>query len=69
MEIDEQMRIWSKVLDLEKKREKVVDQVKSKSVPMDEDRDEPMKSDDSDDDEEEVDIDEYLDWRAKKSHK
>lgn len=68
-EIDEQMRIWSRVLDLEKKKEAVVEKVKgSKSEPMMEDNGKET-SDDSDDANEDIDIDEYLDWRAKKSHK
>lgn len=66
-EIDEQMRIWSRVLDLEKKREAVVEKVKDKSEPMQEDS--RVNSDSDDADQEDIDIDEYLDWRAKKSHK
>lgn len=66
-EIDEQMRIWSRVLDLEKKREAVVEKVKDQSEPMQEDS--RVNSDSDDADQEDIDIDEYLDWRAKKSHK
>lgn len=69
-EIDEQMRIWSRVLDLEKKKEAVVEKVKeSKSESMNVD-DDGRETDDSDDsDHEDINIDEFLDWRAKNSHK
>lgn len=69
-EIDEQMRIWSRVLDLEKKKEAVVEKVKeSKSETMNVD-DDGRETDDSDDsDHEDINIDEFLDWRAKNSHK
>lgn len=65
-EIDEQMRIWSRVLDLEKKKEAVVEKVKTKSEPMEDKNDDEESSSDEGED---IDIDEYLDWRAKKSHK
>lgn len=61
-EIDEQMRNWSRVLDLELKKEKVkAEAVKSAS--------ESMQDALTEDDEEEEDFDEFLDWRAKKSFK
>ncbi|XP_063704490.1 zinc finger protein 830 [Culicoides brevitarsis] len=66
-EIDEQMRIWSRVLDLEKKKEAVVEKFKEvKHEAMEED---PQNDKSSDSEDSDVDIDEYLDWRAKKSHK
>lgn len=60
-EIDEQMRNWSRVLDLELKKEKVkTEAVKSANEGM-------QEASTEDDDEE--DFDEFLDWRAKKSFK
>lgn len=60
-EIDEQMRNWSRVLDLELKKEKVkAEGVKSANEGM-------QEASTEDDDEE--DFDEFLDWRAKKSFK
>ncbi|XP_075231112.1 zinc finger protein 830-like [Lycorma delicatula] len=56
-EIDEQLRNWSRVLDLEVKKEKVQAET-SKGV---EDMDQDTASDD------EGDFDEFLDWRAKRS--
>lgn len=67
-EIDEQMRIWSRVLDLEKKKEAVIEKFKEKSEPMQDDR-HKENSESDDENEDDIDIDEYLDWRAKKSHK
>lgn len=61
-EIDEQLRIWSKVVEIEKKTEALHKQVKSKSNQVDSD-DEDESSDEN------MDVDEFLDWRAKKSHK
>lgn len=69
-EIDEQMRIWSRVLDLEKKKEAVVEKVKeSKSETMNVDDDSPETDNSDNSDHEDIDIDEFLDWRAKNSHK
>lgn len=62
-EIDEQITIWSRVLEIEKQKEKVVEKLKSQPEMMDHDG-EP-----SDSDVEDEDLDEYLDWRVKKSHK
>ncbi|XP_053658835.1 zinc finger protein 830 [Anopheles marshallii] len=75
-EIDEQIRNWSRVLDLEKKKEQVKTMKgaifsvggtnhlsktdRSMQTSVDDDRD-----DDGDDEE----FDEFLDWRAKKSYK
>ncbi|XP_053603400.1 zinc finger protein 830 [Plodia interpunctella] len=58
-EIDEQMRNWSRVLDLELKKE----ETKKKKMDM-----ERMSEDDIDESSNEDDIDEFLDWRAKKSY-
>ncbi|RZF40727.1 hypothetical protein LSTR_LSTR008676 [Laodelphax striatellus] len=56
-EIDEQLRNWSRVLDLEVKKEKIQAEPVSKM-------EEATERDSSD---EEPDFDEFLDWRAKKS--
>uniref|UniRef100_A0A182PYH7 ZNF380 coiled-coil domain-containing protein n=1 Tax=Anopheles epiroticus TaxID=199890 RepID=A0A182PYH7_9DIPT len=76
-EIDEQIRNWSRVLDLEKKKEQVktmksvktsardVNQLKKIGQSMDPGNDDVREDDDDDDD----DFDEFLDWRAKKSYK
>ncbi|KAJ0178733.1 hypothetical protein K1T71_005508 [Dendrolimus kikuchii] len=57
-EIDEQIRNWSRVLDLELKKE----ETKKKTIEY-----EQMSENDEGDSENEEDIDEFLDWRAKKS--
>uniref|UniRef100_A0A336KS75 Zinc finger protein 830 n=1 Tax=Culicoides sonorensis TaxID=179676 RepID=A0A336KS75_CULSO len=62
-EIDEQMRIWSRVLDLEKKKEQVVEKIHTEKMEVEE-----KDSESSDSDLNEDEIDEYLDWRAKKLH-
>lgn len=56
-EIDEQLRNWSRVLDLEVKKERVQAETYKSIEEMDQD----SISDD------EGDFDEFLDWRAKKS--
>ncbi|XP_022193289.2 zinc finger protein 830 [Nilaparvata lugens] len=56
-EIDEQLRNWSRVLDLEVKKEKIQAEPVTKM-------EETTERDSSD---EEPDFDEFLDWRAKKS--
>lgn len=61
-DIDEQLRIWTKILEIEKKTEEVVKQGKTKTNAMDDGE----KGESSDED---MDVDEFLDWRAKKSHK
>ncbi|CAH2267695.1 jg4724 [Pararge aegeria aegeria] len=58
-EIDEQMRNWSRVLDLELKKEET--KKKIQDIEM-------LNEDDYNDSENEADIDEFLDWRAKKSY-
>jgi len=60
-EIDEQMRNWSRVLDLELKKEAVVKAVCRRNNGDDDDSE--LSSED------EAEFDEYLDWRAKKSYK
>nr|XP_034829802.1 zinc finger protein 830 [Maniola hyperantus] len=58
-EIDEQIRNWSRVLDLELKKEET--KKKIQDIEMN-------NEDDDKDSENEADIDEFLDWRAKKSY-
>ncbi|XP_030028164.2 zinc finger protein 830 [Manduca sexta] len=58
-EIDEQIRNWSRVLDLELKKE----ETKKKINEM-----EQMSLDEDGETDNENDIDEFLDWRAKKSY-
>lgn len=60
-EIDEQIRNWSRVLDLELKKE----ETKKKKQDMDEQMSEDIEDDDGNEDD---NIDEFLDWRAKKSY-
>ncbi|CAH0725179.1 unnamed protein product, partial [Brenthis ino] len=57
-EIDEQIRNWSRVLDLELKKEET--KKKIQDVEM-------LDKEDDNESDNEVDIDEFLDWRAKKS--
>ncbi|XP_055544699.1 zinc finger protein 830 [Wyeomyia smithii] len=69
-EIDEQIRNWSRVLSLEKKKE----QVRSKTVSALEAGQKMVqvkkeKQADSDDEGDDADFDEFPDWRAKKSFK
>lgn len=61
-EIDEQIERWSKVLELEKKKELVSSKLKQRPVKM-----EVESSEESDDDDE--NFDEFPDWRAKKFHR
>ncbi|CAB3239370.1 unnamed protein product [Arctia plantaginis] len=58
-EIDEQIRIWSKVLDFELKKEETK-KSKQDTEQMSEDEEGESENDD--------DIHEFLDWRAKKSY-
>ncbi|XP_046740541.1 zinc finger protein 830 [Diprion similis] len=58
-EIEEQMRHWSRVLELERRREEVLEHVERKSAAVEEE----VSSGD------EAEFDEFLDWRAKKSYK
>lgn len=64
-EIDEQMRNWSRVLDLEKRIQEVIvaEKIKSKKMEIGDDDDSNDENDDGGSDEE---FDEFLDWRAKK---
>ncbi|XP_047100398.1 zinc finger protein 830 [Schistocerca piceifrons] len=66
-EIDEQIRNWSRVLDLERKKELVAQQsnTSGKGGGGASDEESPNSSDELDPDS----FDEYLDWRAKKSFK
>ncbi|GLH10996.1 Coiled-coil domain-containing protein 16 [Gryllus bimaculatus] len=59
-EIDEQMRNWTRVIHLEKKKEEVVQVVSGRNAGGD---DEQLSSAD------EAEFEEYLDWRSKKSYK
>lgn len=75
-EIDEQIRNWSRVLDLEKKKEQVKTMkgaLFAKGGMNDFSKtDQPMQTadgDDRDDEDDDEEIDEFLDWRAKKSYK
>ncbi|XP_055849586.1 zinc finger protein 830 [Episyrphus balteatus] len=63
-EIDEQIERWSKVLDLEKKKEYVSSKLKERPVAMVVDSSE--EESEADDDE---NFDEFPDWRAKKFHR
>lgn len=65
-EIDEQILKWSRVLDLEKKKENICAKVKQKAKMRMDDSSE-SESNDSDDDK--TDIDDLLDWRAKRLEK
>ncbi|XP_023933823.1 zinc finger protein 830 [Bicyclus anynana] len=58
-EIDEQIRNWSRVLDLELKKEET--KKKIQDIEM-------LNEDDDNDSDNEAEIDEFLDWRAKKSY-
>ncbi|XP_037043930.1 zinc finger protein 830 [Bradysia coprophila] len=66
-EIDEQIRNWSRVVSLEKKKETV----KEKDVNISSRAVNSSIKTNSDDDEDDDDdnFDEYIDWRAKKSYK
>uniref|UniRef100_U5EY19 Zinc finger protein 830 n=1 Tax=Corethrella appendiculata TaxID=1370023 RepID=U5EY19_9DIPT len=72
-EIDEQIRNWSRVLDLEKQKESVVKDVKSGKLNVKQNakiiRNGNGDSSGDEDDDNNDDFDEFLDWRAKKSHK
>lgn len=61
-EIDEQIERWSKVLDLEKKKEFVSSKLKEQPVKMDIESSEESEADDEN-------FDEFPDWRAKKFHR
>ncbi|CAG9807835.1 unnamed protein product [Chironomus riparius] len=66
-EIDEQIRNWSRVLEMEKKKEEIETKLKQEISTKD-DSDIIMKTSDTESDEDE-DIPEFIDWRSKKSHK
>jgi len=58
-EIDEQLKNWSRVLNLERKKTEVITTVNK----------DPTNADNADVSDDEADFDEYLDWRSKKSFK
>ncbi|XP_070494107.1 zinc finger protein 830 [Chironomus tepperi] len=66
-EIDEQIRNWSRVLEMEKKKEEIETKLKQENI-IKSDNDTIMKTSDTESDEDE-DIPEFIDWRSKKSHK
>ncbi|XP_035901971.1 zinc finger protein 830 [Anopheles stephensi] len=76
-EIDEQIRNWSRVLDLEKKKEQV--KTMKGSMVSEGGTDHPANTgqsiklsaeeDEREDDDDDEEFDEFLDWRAKKSFK
>lgn len=59
-EIDEQIRKWSKVLDMEKKKDVISVKVKERPSKMEED------SESCESGSEDVEINEFLDWRSKR---
>jgi zinc finger protein 830 len=59
-EIDEQIKHWSKVIELEKKREKIA--LATENMNNMEIKNEPDEIEESDD----SDMDEFIDWRSKK---
>lgn len=61
-EIDEQIRKWSRVLDLEKRKD-IATKLKTESL----DKIKAMESEHDSDDGGDYDIDEFFDWRAKRS--
>uniref|UniRef100_A0A2M4BSL0 Zinc finger protein 830 n=1 Tax=Anopheles marajoara TaxID=58244 RepID=A0A2M4BSL0_9DIPT len=82
-EIDEQIRNWSRVLDLEKQKERVKavkggvgqrstranDNINGASEIAPRNPSAPHGGDDEDDDDDDEEFDEFLDWRSKKSYK
>ncbi|XP_058059687.1 zinc finger protein 830 [Anopheles bellator] len=74
-EIDEQIRNWSRVLDLEKKKEraKTLKDGRTRGNPNGtglSHRNKPLiDGDDNDDDDDDEEFEEFLDWRSKKSYK
>uniref|UniRef100_A0A182IQX6 Zinc finger protein 830 n=1 Tax=Anopheles atroparvus TaxID=41427 RepID=A0A182IQX6_ANOAO len=75
-EIDEQIRNWSRVLDLEKKKEQVQimkgTSTSTRSyakIANSVDGTIKLKIEDDDEDDDDDEFDEFLDWRAKKSYK
>ncbi|XP_050071978.1 zinc finger protein 830 [Anopheles maculipalpis] len=76
-EIDEQIRNWSRVLDLEKKKEQVKTMKGSTDsegrtmylANVSQSITQTAEEDDREDDDDDEEFDEFLDWRAKKSFK
>ena len=63
-EIDDQMRAWSRVRDIEIKKDDVDTRLRDKKQVMGAVE---MKTEASDDEVDEEDLDEFLDWRRKKT--
>jgi len=63
-EIDEQMRAWSRVRDIEIRKDAVDSQLNSKKATLDP---APAPVQQSDEELDEADLDEFLDWRQKKT--
>jgi len=61
-EIDEQMRAWGRVRDIELKKDEVEEKLHSKKVDVDD-----ITNSDSDEEVNEAEMDEFLDWRQKKT--
>jgi len=62
-EIDEQMRAWGRVREIEIKKDKVEEKIQNKKSTGSEE----MNDDDSDEELNEAEMDEFLDWRQKKT--
>jgi len=62
-EIDEQMRAWGRVREIEIKKDKVEEKIQNKKSTGAEE----MNEDDSDEELNEAEMDEFLDWRQKKT--
>jgi len=65
-EIDEQMNAWSRVIEIEKKKDVVDEQVKTKKVDSNPGKDDVQENSDDEIGDEE-DLEELFDWRKKKS--
>jgi len=61
-EIDEQMRAWGRVRDIELKKDEVEEKLHNKKVDIDD-----VTNSDSDEEINEAEMDEFLDWRQKKT--
>uniref|UniRef100_A0A1B0DCY8 ZNF380 coiled-coil domain-containing protein n=1 Tax=Phlebotomus papatasi TaxID=29031 RepID=A0A1B0DCY8_PHLPP len=63
-EIDEQIRNWSRVLEIQRKKEATAAELeRSKAKNMDQDDDSASEGQESEE------FDEFVDWRSKKSHR
>ena len=63
-EIDDQMRAWSRVRNIEIKKDDVDTRIRDKKQVREKVE---VKTEDSDDEVNEEDLDEFLDWRQKKT--